>query len=121
MLLCVSTNWISEYLERVSLCYEHNTHIVGFFNVNICNRTLQLLCCQQLTARISVKYNEYRWKGSYHFVAYHWPNTRTKYFEPSKAHSYRREKRLLASSCLSVRPSIQLYQHCSQWTELLEI
>jgi hypothetical protein len=31
------------------------------------------------------------------------------------------EKRLLALSYLSVRPSIRLYQHCSQWTELLEI
>jgi hypothetical protein len=79
---------------------------VGFFNVNVCSRTLQLLCCQQLTAGIAVKYNEYKWKGSYSLDASHWPNTRTKYFEPSKAHSYRREKRLLASSCLSVRPSI---------------
>ena len=86
---------------------------MGFFNVNVCNRTLQLVCCLQLTACISVKYNEYKWKGSYFLDASQWPNTRTKYFEPSKAHPYRREKHLLASSCLSVRPSIHLSDYIS--------
>ena len=101
MRLSVSTNRIGVYLELVSLYYERNTNIVF-----LCNRALQLLCCQQLTARISVKYSEYQRKDLTPLMRLTGQNTATKYFEPSKAHSQRREKRLLTSSCLSVRSSI---------------
>jgi len=61
-------------------------------------------------------------KGKTHVDVAFWggviPGNQVRYvWAPSKS----REKHLIPSSCPSVRPSVRMYQHDSNWTDLYEI